>query len=201
MNREMVTATLEEVGLGVDIAQNGAEAVAMADRLRPPLILMDLHMPIMDGFTATRGIRGNPETANIPIIGLSADAFVEREQEAQGAGMTHFLTKPVNLNDLMPLLTRYLGRADDNEAPHCPEKKTEPAPEALRDRLRKGFQTLAGLPLFESARIVALCDELENECAGYDTPYLPILIQIREAVFSRNSKTIPDLLGQAEQLE
>ena len=197
MNQEMVLATLEEVGLAADIANNGDEAAEMAARLQPPLILMDLHMPVVDGFDATRRIRANPETAGIPIIGLSADAFVERENEACGAGMTHFLTKPVDLNDLMPLLTRHLGCTRDGGSKPCPEEMRQPAPPALEERLRAGLAEIAALPLFESSRIVALCDALHEACSGYETPYEETITRIREAVFSRNSKVIPEIIRAA----
>ncbi len=201
LNQEMVLATLKEVGLSANVASNGAEVVEMAAKLKPPLILMDLHMPVMDGFTATRRIRANPETADIPIIGLSADAFVERESEAQGAGMSHFLTKPVNLNDLMPLLIRYLGCTHDGGDKPCPEEKLEPAPKAVQVYLKKGLEEIAALPLFESAHIVALCDDLEKQCSGYDSPYKQFIIRIREAVFTRHSKTIPGIIQEAVQLQ
>ncbi|MBF0368138.1 MAG: response regulator [Magnetococcales bacterium] len=117
MNREMMLAVLGEVGLGAEVAENGLQGVAMARELKPHLILMDIHLPQMDGLSATRKIQAEESTAKIPIVGISADAFPERRREALAAGMVDFLVKPVDLAELMPVLERHLATFKKNPSP------------------------------------------------------------------------------------
>ncbi|MBF0126857.1 MAG: response regulator [Magnetococcales bacterium] len=194
MNREMLLAVLEEVGLTATVAEDGRSGLEMAQRLRPDIILMDLHMPIMDGLTATRRLKENPDTARIPVIGLSADAFVERENEAREAGIDAFLTKPVDLARLIPILAGYLGHQRDHGGEGTAEEGRPEMPEEVWFEMRQGLAEIASLPIFESGRIVGLCDALEARCAPYASPYGEILGRIRDAVFSRNSKRIPEII-------
>ena len=69
---------------------------------------MDLHMPVMDGIQATLQIKAREEFNSIPIVGLSADAFTDKQNEAMNKGFADYLTKPLNLNKLIPILNKYL---------------------------------------------------------------------------------------------
>ncbi len=129
MNREMMLAVLKEVRLLPEIAEDGAEAVEKARQVKPDLILMDLHLPEMDGLTAARMLRDDPETAHIPIVGLSADAFVERREQAKDAGVVEYLTKPIDLDVLFPILVRYLG--SETEAGPSAIKVSSPNADAI----------------------------------------------------------------------
>ena len=101
LNRDMLSRRLERKGYVIQMAVDGAQGVSMAMELRPALILMDLSLPVMDGWEATRRLKGNPETATIPIIALTAHARVEDEKTARDAGANDFDTKPVDLNRLV----------------------------------------------------------------------------------------------------
>ncbi|MBF0178581.1 MAG: response regulator [Magnetococcales bacterium] len=195
MNREMLQAVLDEVGLTAAVAEDGGRGVAMAAEMRPDLILMDLHMPVMDGLTATRLLKQNPVTASIPVIGLSADAFVEREREAREAGVDAFLTKPVDLARLIPLMAHHLAHARGDVLADAPGVGT-PMPEEVFAEVRRGVAEIAALPLFESGRIVAICDALEARCNPYDSPVAAIPGRIRTAVFTRNSNKIADIIQE-----
>ncbi|MBF0368057.1 MAG: response regulator [Magnetococcales bacterium] len=194
LNREMLQTVLERVGLQVTCAENGALGVARARELVPDMILMDFHMPVMDGLTATGKIRSDPQLARIPIIGVSADALVGRKEECLAGGMNEFLTKPVDLEALLPILARYLARgerADDGAL----SGEVREMPGRIQREVRAGLQEIAALPLYESGRIVGVCDRLLGRCQGYHSPFLGALQEIREAVFSRNSKKIPEILA------
>ncbi|MEO5334017.1 MAG: ATP-binding protein [Magnetococcus sp. YQC-5] len=196
MNREMLMAVLDEVGLTAQEAEDGQRGVEMAQEIRPDLILMDLHMPIMDGLNATMLLKANPLTAAIPVIGLSADAFVEREQEARGAGIDEFLTKPVDLSKLIPIFSKYLShQRGEGTSPFASERPVMPAD--LRPQILAVLNELALLPIYESGKIVALCESLEALCNPFVSPFETLASQIRDAVFTRNSKRIPDILRQA----
>lgn len=94
INREITGTLLNDVGLAVDMAGDGAEAVALAAQNDYALILMDMQMPIMDGLEATQKIRLQPAGATRPIIAMTANAFAEDRLRCTAAGMNDFITKP-----------------------------------------------------------------------------------------------------------
>ncbi len=110
MNQEMVRALFYELGLDVEIASDGKLGVKMAMELKPDLILMDMHIPEMDGLEATRQIRDLPRGKEIPIVALSADAFSRQQNEALKTGVSAYLAKPLDVNKLLPILEKHLRR-------------------------------------------------------------------------------------------
>jgi CheY-like chemotaxis protein len=101
MNRDMLSRRLERKGYQVVMAVDGAEAVAMAQSELPALILMDMSLPIIDGWEATRRIKANEALKKIPIIALTAHAMAGDEQKAKEAGCDDYDTKPVELPRLL----------------------------------------------------------------------------------------------------
>jgi two-component system, sensor histidine kinase and response regulator len=196
MNQEMLMAVLEDVGLGAKIAENGQQGVEMAISWQPDLILMDLHMPVLDGLGAARLIRKNLAIATLPIIGLSADAFVEREGQAAEAGISHFLTKPVDLDRLMPLLLKYLGLNQGQDGSGSQESTRPAMPAELAMQMVAGLNEIAELPTFESSKIVTLCEALSELCAPYESNYGEGFDRIRNAVYSRDSKSIASIIEE-----
>lgn len=91
------------------VAQDGAAGIALAERERPDLILMDMSLPVMDGWEATRRIRANCALQHVPIIGLSAHAMSADADRALAAGCTDYLTKPLDETRFFETLHRYLG--------------------------------------------------------------------------------------------
>lgn len=111
LNRKLIRILFEQMGLKICTAHDGAKGVEAARDLKPDLILMDMQMPEMDGLTATRNIRNIPEIADTPIVFLTANAFVEDRETALKEGVNAFLTKPINIDELMPQLNKYLKPA------------------------------------------------------------------------------------------
>lgn len=109
MNRDMLSRRLGKRGFEVVTAVDGAQAVEQARAEQPQLILMDLSLPVMDGWAATRELRGQPETAAIPVIALTAHAMDGEEQRALEAGCDDFDTKPVELPRLLSKIEALLG--------------------------------------------------------------------------------------------
>jgi len=101
MNRDMLSRRLEKRGYTLAIAVDGGAGVAMAKSEQPDLILMDMSLPVLDGWDATRQVKADPATAKIPIIALTAHAMESDRQKALGAGCDDFDTKPVELNRLL----------------------------------------------------------------------------------------------------
>ena len=111
VNRQYLAALLDNMGHEAHFTVNGQEAVSAAKSMAFDLVLMDLHMPLMDGVAATRAIRALPDTARstVPIVALTADAFAETRDRCLLAGMNDFLTKPVSPQKLATLLRQLFG--------------------------------------------------------------------------------------------
>ena len=113
LNAEIATELLQEEGCTVDRAKDGVECVDMLEKAANgtyQLILMDIQMPVMNGYDAARKIRrlDDPQKANIPIIAMTANAFTEDRQVALDAGMNDHIAKPINMNVLVPTIQKYL---------------------------------------------------------------------------------------------
>lgn len=101
LNRDMLSRRLTKNGFRVIMAENGKEGVDLAIRERPDLILMDLSLPIMDGWEATRLLKNSADTSAIPIIALTAHAMAGDEEQAYRSGCDDFDTKPVDFSRLL----------------------------------------------------------------------------------------------------
>lgn len=110
MNRDMLTRRLERRGFDVLIAVDGAEGVAIAGSARPDVILMDMSLPVLDGWEASRQLRATPETQSIPIIALTAHAMSGDRDKALDAGCDDYDTKPIELPRLLEKIERLLIR-------------------------------------------------------------------------------------------
>lgn len=111
MNRDMLSRRLERKGHQVTIAVDGQQAVDFATAQKPQLILMDMSLPVIDGWEATRRLKANEQTKSIPIIALTAHAMAEDERKAREAGCDDYDTKPVELPRLLEKIDALLGRA------------------------------------------------------------------------------------------
>ena len=111
-NREVTCLLLQELGLVIELAEDGAQAVALAERYPYDLILMDVQMPRLDGLEATRRIRRMANGAKVPILALTANAFVEDKARCREVGMDDFIAKPVNPEDLFETVLEWLARPD-----------------------------------------------------------------------------------------
>ncbi len=141
INQEVAVDLLRSVGLHVDLAVNGEEAVRLASERPYDLILMDMQMPVMDGLTATRLIRGSANGRKVPILAMTANAFSEDRQRCLDAGMNDHIAKPVDPGNLFAALIKWLPLGRNSKAvaaalaPNAPDDPEE----ALRS-------TLAALP-------------------------------------------------------
>lgn len=111
MNRDMLSRRLERKGYRVLTAEDGQQGVDMAIKELPDLILMDLSLPVLDGWGATRVLKGLSETKDIPLIILTAHAMKNDEEEAYLAGCDDFDTKPIELNRLLDKINNALAKS------------------------------------------------------------------------------------------
>ena len=111
MNRDMLSRRLQKQGYEVVIAVDGEEGVAKAQSEAPALILMDMSLPGMDGWEATRRLKTAAQTQNIPVIALTAHAMAGDRDKALAAGCDDFDTKPVELPRLLSKILALLGQS------------------------------------------------------------------------------------------
>jgi len=107
--RLLLKQGLEMMGYAVLEAVNGEEAVDIADREHPDLILMDLDLPILDGIAATQCIRQNPELENVPIVAVTAYPMSYSHVKAFAKGCNEYMRKPIDMTELAELVNRYLA--------------------------------------------------------------------------------------------
>ena len=110
INREVAQTLLEDLGLLADTAEDGAEAIALAQQASYTAVFMDMQMPNVDGLEATRRIRQLPGYSQTPIIAMTANAFAEDKAQCLNAGMNDFLIKPFNPDDMYGTLLRLLNQ-------------------------------------------------------------------------------------------
>ena len=108
MNRDMLSRRLERKGYQIVIAVDGQQGINLARSERPDLILMDMSLPLIDGWEATRQLKSADDTKGIPIIALTAHAMAEDERRAREAGCNDFDTKPIELPRLLEKIQQLL---------------------------------------------------------------------------------------------
>jgi PAS domain S-box-containing protein len=108
VNREVITELLAAVGLPLRVAWDGQQALAAVADKQPDLILMDCQMPVMDGYTATRKLRENPATAQLPVIALTANALTSDQEKCLAAGMNAHVAKPIRMEALYESMVQCL---------------------------------------------------------------------------------------------
>ena len=116
LNRDMLSRRLERKGYTVVLAVDGAEGLGKARSETPDVILMDMSLPVLDGWEATRQLKADAATRGIPIIALTAHAMATDEQKARQCGCDDFDTKPIELTRLLGKIEALLPRSADSQS-------------------------------------------------------------------------------------
>jgi PAS domain S-box-containing protein len=124
-NRRLIEEYLSQVNLEVISAENGQSALLFAKEYHPALILMDIRMPEMDGYEATKHLKANPNTADIPIIALTAAVALNKKAKIEAHGFDGYLSKPVNVSKLLSELSHYIKYTKKAVADVAKVAKTE----------------------------------------------------------------------------
>ncbi len=144
VNQEVALELLNEAGLHVDVAGDGAEALRLIYENQYDLVLMDVQMPVTDGLAASRAIRALPGTKRIPILAMTANAFEEDRQRCLDAGMDDYVAKPVDPSALYAALAKWLPRREGAPAGVGPDPLPEVASIAAIDHV-PGLDAEAGM--------------------------------------------------------
>ena len=107
-NLYLVTVLLEKHGLEVIAARDGRSGIEMAAATRPDLILLDIHLPLIDGYAVARAIRAKPELALLPIIAVTSYAMVGDRERCLEAGCTDYIEKPIDVDTFISQIARHL---------------------------------------------------------------------------------------------
>lgn len=110
MNRDMLSRRLSRKGFEVLLALDGQQALDLAQQEQPALILMDMSLPVLDGWEATRRLKADPATAGIPVVGLTAHAMDGDREKCLQAGCDDYDTKPIDLSRLLNKMSEQLQR-------------------------------------------------------------------------------------------
>ena len=122
VNQKVAVMLLKKMGLRCDVAANGVEAVESVSTIPYDLVLMDCHMPEMDGFEATRRIRDSENEHHTPIVAMTADAMAGDREKCLNAGMDDYITKPIDLSAFNKVLKKYIEKSDSmHEVDSMPE--------------------------------------------------------------------------------
>ncbi len=170
LNQEMMQAIFQELGLKMHLAENGLEGLELTQKIKPDLILMDMHMPLMDGIETTRKIRELADFQDTPIVAVSADAFTEQQKKAFDAGVNEYITKPIDFDKLLPIMVKYLKKEtkQGDEVPPSQQKTLSPA--TLQMIVTK-LEQIEHTPIFETKQIVGFVNEIRELSDGTNSPY------------------------------
>ncbi len=126
VNRELLRELLENRGYAVTEACDGQAALSMLEDSRPDILLLDIGMPVLDGFAVIRRIREDPSLATLPVLAVTAYAMRGDRENVLDAGFDGYLSKPINARDLADELERMLHKGEDqNRLPKAGEVKSE----------------------------------------------------------------------------
>ena len=191
INQEIAIELLEDVGLVVTVANNGKEAVEKAEQFTYDCILMDMQMPEMDGYEATRTLRKKSQFKKLPIIAMTANAMAGDREKCLEAGMNDHVSKPINIKELFDALIKWIPK-QENRGVSAAAQQNDPSSNSESDVLLP--KELPGLDITAGLKIVG----------GNDKLYKKLLVKFENA-YPQATETIKNLwetgnLKEAEML-
>ncbi|HQM50768.1 MAG TPA: response regulator, partial [Candidatus Hydrogenedentes bacterium] len=197
-NRQLLAKLLATVGFEVREAADGQEALALLSEWRPALMLMDMRMPVMDGYEATRRIKAMPDGGNTLIVGVTASAFEEKKNEVLAAGVDGFLAKPFKEEQLFGVIHDLLGTEYEYAAAEAAETGADSAISS-----RAMLQAVATLPkeLVARLREAVSLGHMEDLAALFDevASFAPDFAgRLRDLSDQYEYNTLAEILGEAD---
>ncbi|MRX11793.1 response regulator, partial [Pseudoduganella sp. FT25W] len=145
VNQEVAQQILGEAGIRIDIAGNGAQALAMLAQGTYDAVLMDCQMPVLDGYDTTRRLRADPRHAHLPVIAMTANAMVGDKEKCLAAGMNDFIAKPIDVAQLFATLTRWVTPRPEATAQDAASGQLAPLPPSALPAAAPGLELAAAL--------------------------------------------------------
>ncbi|MDM8565301.1 PAS domain S-box protein [Candidatus Halobeggiatoa sp. HSG11] len=188
-NRDLIKEYLSQVNLEVVCAENGQQALLFVKEYQPALILMDIRMPEMDGYEATENLKNNPTTADIPVIAITASVALNEKAKIKTHGFDGYLSKPVNISDLLSELSHYLKHTT-NEAV---------VPQTVETKLTLNLEEIVNLPELQNRLKQEVIPLLEDANVMLE---MDIITELAEKMLQLgNEHNIPILINYGEQLQ
>ncbi|MBS1229111.1 MAG: hybrid sensor histidine kinase/response regulator [Proteobacteria bacterium] len=203
INQEVVHDLLDLVGARVSIASNGRQGIRMLDEQAFDLVLMDVHMPIMDGFAAAGEIRANPRFAALPIVALTANALEGDRERCLAAGMTDYLAKPIDPQQMFPTLLRHLPQSAAPQAAGHDDRRPAGAsylpPEADVDAILAALGEIPGIDVSAAvARMMGRRDLYAKLACRIAAERADLLTQLAQSSRSGDRESLAGLIHGAK---
>jgi CheY-like chemotaxis protein len=115
VNQKLIAFLLARAGYSYEVAENGADALQRLDKNQFKLVLMDMMMPVMNGYDATKAIRANPKTRNLPVIALTANAMKGEDEKCRAAGCSEYLAKPYSKDQILNAISVLIRKSQTLE--------------------------------------------------------------------------------------
>jgi CheY-like chemotaxis protein len=206
INQQVAKEILESAGLNVSLAENGQEGVSAVREYNYDAVLMDVQMPVMDGYTATREIRKDDRYKELPIIAMTAHAMAGDEDKSLQAGMNGHVTKPIDPDQLFATLQKWIKPSEKRAKPQKPVVSVEPSEEdklvAIEEELPEslpGFDLTDGLKRLQGNKTL-----YRKLLLNFATDYNEAANEIRESLdandFERSHSLVHNLKGLAGNL-
>jgi PAS domain S-box-containing protein len=192
LNVKMIQAAFNELGIRTVSCNNGMKGVRLAEKMKPNLILMDMHIPKMDGIETTKAILKKEASKDIPIVALSADAFEKTRKAAVQAGIVDYVTKPLDFAKLIPILNRFLKK-DESALPEKKEQKEE-MPEELQQKVIEELNELKEIPVYRTEQLIEKVNLIEKIILDFDDSYRQEIDTLRKEVYFGELKGIDKLI-------
>ena len=207
INQEVVQGLLEMVGASVTIASDGLQGIQMLHQQRFDLVLMDIHMPKMDGFDATAAIRKNPAFASLPIVALTANALEGDIERCLAAGMNDYLAKPIQPQHMFTTLKRHLpptsAHASDSKTSGAAIRisKQDPPLTAEHDAILAELMRIPALNVEQAvARMLGRHDLYIQLAKRIATERGDMVEKLHAALDAKDSNTLLELIHTAKSI-
>jgi polar amino acid transport system substrate-binding protein len=202
INQQVALEILEGAGLNVSLAENGQEAVSAVKENNYDAVLMDIQMPVMNGYEATREIREDEQFKDLPIIAMTAHAMAGDEDKSLEAGMNGHVTKPIDPDQLFATLQKWIQPTEKRVQSQKPETSVE-GPEAVKAMLAKDElpQSLAGFDLVDGLKRLQGNKRLYKKLLlDFGAKYTQVASEIRETLDARDLKQAHSLIHNLKGL-
>ncbi len=194
LNRGLLAGFLDSRGVKYRMAETGEECLAVVSEQKPDLILLDINLPGISGIEVAAKLRNEKDGLLLPIVAVTADAFVMQQKPALEAGINEYLIKPLDFDKLTQVLEKWLTTLPETETKATPSRKLS---KKSREAVREHFLAMTEIPTFRSTRMRPHLRAVLDLCRDSDTPYSMHAQRINNAILSNQVDILPGLIEEA----